>query len=343
MHTLKTITLALMLIIFSVVGLRAEEVSSNDIDDATLIQYAMQLRETKPELFAGAQGILVLDIVPDSQAEKKGLQRGDIVVAYNGQQMNSPEQLISTIQSNAAKPQVELQFIRAKAIQVIVLQGGQIGIHLTDITKPELDRLQEEGEEAYYHSNYPTVLEKWHKGLERARELGDKGYISQFISNIGVVYGNLGDYPKALKYYQQALAIHQEIGDKRGEGDNLGNIGVVYKNLGDYPKALEYSQQALAIHQEIGGEVGDLGNIGTVYANLGDYPKALEYYQLALAIDKEIGNKRGEGRDLGNIGVVYNGFGNYPKALEYYQLALAIDKEIGNKRGEGADLTKERA
>lgn len=70
---------------------------------------------------------------PNSQAEKKGLQQGDIAIAYNGQPMHSVEQLISMVQTNATKPQVELQFIRAKTMQTVVLQGGQIGIMLKDI------------------------------------------------------------------------------------------------------------------------------------------------------------------------------------------------------------------
>jgi len=45
----------------------------------------------------------------------------------------------------------------------------------------------EEAIEAFYAAKYPIAL-KWQTGLEKARELGDKGYISQFLGNIGVVY-----------------------------------------------------------------------------------------------------------------------------------------------------------
>ncbi len=105
----------------------------NEADNAALIQYALQLRQTHPQLFAGAQGILIMKIEPNSQAEKKGLRRGDIIVAYARQPINSAEQLINTVQAHATQPQVALQIIRANVVQTIVVTGGKMGVLLTDI------------------------------------------------------------------------------------------------------------------------------------------------------------------------------------------------------------------
>jgi tetratricopeptide (TPR) repeat protein len=63
---------------------------------------------------------------------------------------------------------------------------------------------------------------------------------SVFLTNIGVVYRNLGQYNKALLFYQKALAIDRKLGDMKGEGVTLGNIGSVYRNLGQYDKALAF-------------------------------------------------------------------------------------------------------
>jgi CHAT domain-containing protein/tetratricopeptide (TPR) repeat protein len=110
-----------------------------EMDDAALIQYALQLREANPKLFRGAQGVLVLE-VSDLQVQKTELQRGDIVVVYEGQQVKSVEQLISMEQVDIAKSQVELQFIRAETVQTIVLQKRQVGIQLADIdSKVKID------------------------------------------------------------------------------------------------------------------------------------------------------------------------------------------------------------
>ena len=423
MSTFKTILLILMLVTLEMpltvgandamghpITSQTTSISITEMDDATLMQYARHLQETKPALFAGAQGVLVLAIAPGSQAEKKGLLRGDIVVAYNGQRMNSTEQLISTIQANAAKPQVELQFIRAEIVQVVVLQGGKIGIGLTDIAEEVsleqfsekfftamrakdvnkiwqllidnpntaeqfqkvltrvgedelaglvgkwrqslsgnddennsvLDSLQEEGAKAYYAVDYPTALEKWQAGLDKARELGDRSYISQFINNLGMVYNDLGQYQTALDSFQQSLTISREIQDRRGEGNILTNIGVVYDNLGQYQTALDYHQQSLKIKREIKdrrGEGSTLTNIGNVNQNLGQYQTALDYFQQALTIHREIKDRRGEGADLNNIGMVYDNLGQYQTALDYYQQSLKIKREIKDRRGEGGTLT----
>jgi S1-C subfamily serine protease len=73
-------------------------------DPATLLEAALQLREAKPALFAGALGVLIVKVVPGSQAAEKGLQPGDIVIAYAGETMNSVEQLVKAVQAKASEP-----------------------------------------------------------------------------------------------------------------------------------------------------------------------------------------------------------------------------------------------
>jgi len=165
------------------------------------------------------------------------------------------------------------------------------------------------------------------------QEIGDRRGLGINLTNIGLVYNNLGQYQKALDYYQQALFIHREIGDRHGEGANLGNIGLIYDNFGQYQKALDYYQQALKIKREIGDRRGigsSLSSVGIVYDNFGQYQKALDYHQQALSIDREIGDRRGEGADLSNIGMTYYKLSNYQKAKKHFQDALAIDIAIGS-------------
>jgi CHAT domain-containing protein/tetratricopeptide (TPR) repeat protein len=381
----------------------------NEPDDAVLIQSALQLRQTRPELFSGAQGVLIVKVEPNSQAEKNGLRRGDIIIAYAKQLINSSQQLIYAVETNMNQPQkVLLQFIRTNVVQTRVFNSGYIGVRLADIKKelsveqfnqefftalqaedtekigqllidnpetakafqqklllagegvgeeaeqaralaelmaklleiprprrsyPELDRLQEEGEKAFYESKYPSALEKWHTGLKKAQELGDKGYISQFLGNLGVVYQNLGDYPKALDYYQQALTIDKEIGDKRGIGSDLTNLGVVYDDLGDYPKALDYYQQALKIKKEIGDKRGignNLTNLGVVYDDLGDYPKAKKAFQDSVVIFEKLGS--GEPwKALRGLAATEAKLNQPELAIEHYDQALDNLEKIRNR------------
>ncbi|MCK5718641.1 MAG: tetratricopeptide repeat protein [Thiomargarita sp.] len=125
------------------------------------------------------------------------------------------------------------------------------GLRAEETLLDQMMQLNQEGQQAYNISDYPTASEKWEQGLKLARQAKHQQGISVFIDSLGIVYKNLGDYPKALEYYQQALKIAKEIGDQLGIGNNLTNIGVVYDNLGDYPKAKQAFQKAIVINKKI--------------------------------------------------------------------------------------------
>ncbi len=65
-----------------------------------------------------------------------------------------------------------------KAQETVTEHTGEVEI---------LDRLHEEAKKAYYVADYPTALEKWQAGLNRARTLNNKRYISGFLGKIGEV------------------------------------------------------------------------------------------------------------------------------------------------------------
>lgn len=353
------------------------------------LEAALQLRESKPALFGEALGVLIVSVLPDSQAAEKGLRPGDIVTAYAGEAMNSAEQLVKAVQAKASEARVVVRFIRGEKVEEIALKGGKIEAELKNIRspqsaefaeqlvastndnekfiqlirdnpklakqifpsellikigqlRPELDRIQNEGKQAYSQFNYSFALEKWEGGLTQARHLGDKRYISQFLGNLGMVYRDLGQYDKALEYHQLSLTIYKELGDKYGVGNNLNSLGLVSNDLGLYSKALEYYQQSWVLAKELGdkdAEGGIMSNRGAAYKNLGQYPKALEYFQQALAIHKELNDKHEEGIDLGNLGVISDDLGQYHKALEYHQRALVIYEELDNKSLKGRALS----
>ncbi len=131
-----------------------------------------------------------------------------------------------------------------------------------------LERLEQEGNDAYYTSNDNAALQKWQAGLNQARVLDNEQYISQFLGKIGMVYADLEQYQQALGYFKETLTIKRKIGDSHGEGHALTDIGNMYNYLGQYKRALEYYKQALEIRRELGdrsreGEV--LFNISVTY------------------------------------------------------------------------------
>jgi len=320
MHTFKTITLPLLLIIFSVVPLvpilssvanAGENTKYRLIVNATPSDSRIQIMNIKPKYRHGI-------------ALKSG--RYDIEVTRSGYE--------------SKRGWVEIKDADL-SIDVILNKLGAKELRAEEISPQQLDRLNEKAEQAYYTVNYSTALEIWQKALEKARELGNKHYVKMFHNNIGVAHRSLGQYQKALSSYQEARIIAKKIEDKKGEAQALGNIGVVYLNLGQYQKALSFYQEAQVIAIEIGDEKekGDnLSRIGIVYANLSQYKKALDYFQQARAIHKKLGDQREVGNDLGNIGMAYKELNQYEESLSYFQKAWVIHKIFRYKMAEGNDL-----
>lgn len=90
----------------------ADSASSAQLSNEELAVRAETLRQTQPQLFAGATGILVTEVIPHSQAVTAGLARGDILLGYAGHPINSIEDLISLVQQQTADTEVSLAFLR---------------------------------------------------------------------------------------------------------------------------------------------------------------------------------------------------------------------------------------
>jgi tetratricopeptide (TPR) repeat protein len=187
-----------------------------------------------------------------------------------------------------------------------------------------------------------NIVEQLDETADKQTELVAQQAVSNDLSNLGIVYDNLGQYKKALSFYKQALAIKKDIADQHGMAKVLSNMGTGYKHLSDYPKAQMYYNQALQIQSQIGdisGIANNLTNLGAVYDSLAQYRQALGAYQEALHLQRQMGDQRGIGSNLSNIGGLYKNRGYLKKALHYYQQALNIQRHMGDQRSEANTLT----
>ena len=201
--------------------------------------------------------------------------------------------------------------------------------------------LRKEGEQAAETGDYATALQKWQIGLEYARLLEDKKYISAFLGNIGEAAERFRQYEEAITYHQEALQIHRKIGDMRGEGAALLNIGKVYEHWQQLPQALEFYQQAREVIQELKDrplEITIIGDIGTIHTNLEEHQQALDVYQQGLQIARDIGDAYAEAAALCNIGLAYDKLEQYQNALEPYQNALNLFREMDDPAGKATAL-----
>jgi len=332
----------LLFFICSVTVLKAaetkKEVSGN------LVEQALQLKQAHPELFRGANGVVVAGIVPGSQGEKAGLQPGDILLSYDDVLLEDAAHIIKLTKERSSEECVVLGYLRRTTYQEAIIHGGRIGVKINNLIKSErelafdrMNSLFKIGGALYDLSQYAIAVEYYEQALTISRSLGDKAGERRNLRNIGDAYSHLFQYAKALEHFEQALTISRSLGDKAGEGGDLSNIGYAYSHLSQYAKALEHLEQALTISRAVGdkaGESRDLSNVGYAYSDLSQYAKALEYYEQSLIISRSIGDKAGERLNLCNIGYAYSHLSQYAKALEYFEQSLTISRSIGDKTGE---------
>lgn len=62
----------------------------------------------------GGVGALVADVVADSPAQAAGIEPGDVIVAFNGRSIASPQELLKQIKSLPAGEQVEVDIVRGE-------------------------------------------------------------------------------------------------------------------------------------------------------------------------------------------------------------------------------------
>jgi serine protease Do len=94
------------------------------------------------KLPAGTEGVIVVEVIPNSPAGKTGLKQGDVITMYNGKKVTSSYQLRDLISNTSPGTQVTLTIIRNdKTMQVDVAAVDQTTIVKQEQSHPALERL----------------------------------------------------------------------------------------------------------------------------------------------------------------------------------------------------------
>ncbi|RLD38412.1 MAG: hypothetical protein DRI74_03915 [Bacteroidetes bacterium] len=202
-------------------------------------------------------------------------------------------------------------------------------------SNPKLDLELNQKIETICNKNLQQKIE------EREKQLFQK-YLSNALSNIGLIYQSQGNYTKAIDYNKRSLKIDENLGKKKGVITSLNNIAIIYQNQGDFENALNYYSRSLKINEEIENKKGissTLNNIGIIYDNQGNYSKAIASFTRSLKIQEEIGNKSDIiANTLNNIGLIYKNQGAHAKAIDFLSRSLLIRENIGDKKGIATSL-----
>ncbi|HEU4835165.1 MAG TPA: CHAT domain-containing protein [Pyrinomonadaceae bacterium] len=191
-------------------------------------------------------------------------------------------------------------------------------------------------------ANRQEAIKKYEEAIAFYRAAGERSGEASALTNIGVIFNQLGERQKALEYLTQALPLHKLVGDQREAARTLTYMAFASSGLADRPKALEYFNQALRLSEAAGdgsGEAYALANISGIYNALGESQKALDYLNLALVKSRAVGDRAQEARTVAILGGQYIQLGDGARALEYFKEALPLYKALGDRGGEGLTLT----
>ncbi len=183
----------------------------------------------------------------------------------------------------------------------------------------------------------------YRRGMELARERGDRASEGLLTGNMGIVNAVGGRLDDARACYLEAIRIHSETGDRKMEGVVTGNLAILLRQQGEsVDEAREAYLRALSIHREVGNRRGEgavllgLGNLEMTQDALG---RAEGYYRQALEIAMEVGHRRNEVYALIALGILEVDRERWEEAAGYLRGGLEVTREIGDLSGEALVLT----
>jgi ketosteroid isomerase-like protein len=89
-----------------------------------------------PRFVASPRRTQVARVLPGSQAERVGIQVGDVVVRYGDRAIGAPRELIQAAQATAPEADVDLVVQRAGREQTLRAKGGRLGVHVPEVLEP---------------------------------------------------------------------------------------------------------------------------------------------------------------------------------------------------------------
>lgn len=153
------------------------------------------------------------------------------------------------------------------------------------------------------------------------------------LTNIGVIYFELGEYQNAIQYYQQAEKGFKKNENKRGFALLNNYLGDYYKKQNNQSLALEYYKRSLHLYEGIQNKFGAslaLYSVGLLLQEQQKYTEALPFAEKSLAYAKEIGVQDQTFHTEKLLSELYESLNNSKAALTHYKNYIVARDSINN-------------
>lgn len=149
----------------------------------------------------------------------------------------------------------------------------------------------------WLQSDLLGAADRFEEALEWVREKGLDDRQARLLSNLGAVFGELGDLGEELRLDLKVQELDEQFGATPDErATTLNNIATIYLELGEYEQALATLERTLALWQEAGSDQGIatvLNNRGEVLRRMGQNAEAVSDFEASLAMRQNLENWRG--------------------------------------------------
>ena len=131
--------------------------------------------------------------------------------------------------------------------------------------------------------DFDSALQIYQNGLDVARSMNNQELTARGLMNIGAILYLQKNYKQSLITLNQALTLANNIADEALLGDINSELGILYGYLGEEKQANDYFQQSYQHFKKAGKHnyaLNSLHNVANNHANQKRYEEALEVYRI---------------------------------------------------------------
>src|SRR5664280_1836443 len=194
----------------------------------------------------------------------------------------------------------------------------------------------------YNLSEYDSAMEEFEHGDQIAQEHNLQDLVIKFRNGYGAIFSGLGRYHDAIEQFAEGLKKAREMGLKRDVGNFLINLGEASLLMGDVAQALSFESEAEELIPELAGEsryaIDVYYNLAEAQARSGLMEDAERSYRRSLETATMVGKTVSEVEARVRLSSILAGRGHETEALPVIEEALRISRSSGFPLQEVASL-----
>jgi tetratricopeptide (TPR) repeat protein len=186
---------------------------------------------------------------------------------------------------------------------------------------------------------FQEAFETYFKVLKMEEASHNQQGVVKTLTNLAILYRNLGDFDNALKNATMAykiLSTHPTDWPRKEtmKASITNTIGLSYLDMLKYDSAVFYLNETFRLNQKTNNvtyTANAASNIAYCYIKQNKIDSASHYIDKALALVSKISNEEIKATILMNYGRLQLMKNNLPDALQFTQQGLAIAKRLNSK------------